>query len=236
MKSFNDLFVKTKSSMTLDEEISLIPLASESLIVIGRKLNEASMHIVEQAVLRDLQTIVITGPNLSTKHSRLLKKLMQQNLSENQNQYIEMMKIILRAVLSIIGIFMVLLIGSILWHFLGRPITDSNNVIRVFIPMLILFIALTLYSQIDKRIMKESYSNNKLEVVMIKKRLFKEKGTIIVLDDREVYLQLSPKEVYKSHKTKEFVDDMAHLIVKTKNLSKKEGIKNEEVLVKIYED
>lgn len=234
MNNFDTIFLDLVSSLLLKGEIATIPYASNSLILVSSSLDQVELRLIEEAVLKKQQVTLITSTSLSnSKKSELLKLMTENELNQSDHQLF-VYKAFKNVGHVLIGLGLLILIVLNGLPLLNINIGINSELMKLFLPLLVSYIGFVLSDFMDRLMVRKIEANPLLEVHLIKKKNFKNKDSVTILDEKRAY-------VTKKHDHFEFLLDtsstnkIAQLIVEARKMGKKEKIEKDKILPWLFE-
>lgn len=234
MNNFETIYQETIQNLVIKGEVATIPYSGQSLILIARNLDEPQYRLVEEAVLKKQNVTLITSNQLSTHKRSQLLELMTDYEKNESNPDLLMFRIFKNIGYGLIVVGLVLLIVFFASQYINLPFQLDSLTIQYLLPLLITYLGFVLVDWMDRLQLKRFKVRPNLELHVLKKKQFKTKDAMIILDERSGYMT-------KKHDHSEFklsaaiVNQIARMIIEVRKMSKKEKIDQRKLISWLYE-
>lgn len=223
MKNFDTIFYETISKTKKIQDVDTIPYSGSSLIVISKDLDQTQFRLIEEAVLKKQPVTLITSTDLANSKKNELLMLLTDMDENHDNPDYTLLRVFKWVGWGLIVLGIVVFVALFLSDALKLKIKFSNDIFNIFLPLLLAYIGFMLVDLMDKQMAKKIKTRSNMEIHILKKKEFKQKEKITVLDEKRAYV--SRKFDHEMFELDEFsTNQIAKMIIEARKMDKKQKI------------
>ncbi len=208
------------------------------------RLSEQEIDWVQKHLNNEKYVLLYTTQSIREKEKALLLNLVSQQVKseEDSESYktSKLLSIIAHMVLALGSIYLVI---SVVFHLVSSPINEANDIVRFFVPLVIVYLGFVLVDFFNNQIIKKQNLNTRFQVNLIKKKAYHSPYHLISVDDKEVWIltlnnnHINPQLASATKITdSESLEEFVQFFDKYKYLDNKTGYSPEKVMSWIYKD
>ncbi len=234
MKKFDTIFLEIVNDSKIKSEVQTIPYSANSLILVSHSLDEPQIRIIEEATLKQQRVILMTSKGLSNAKKSQLLELMTDYDNNQENPDFMMFRIFKYIGYGLMVIGLVLLGLSFLMDRVTLPFYIENELLRLFVPIVLLYLGFVVVDWMDKVLVKRYKTRPNLELHVLNKKLLPSKTSLTVLDEKRAYVT-KKHDHFEIEMDTDTVNKIASLIIEVRKMDKKTKIDEKNVVKWLYE-
>lgn len=234
MKKFDTIFLEIVNDSKIKSEVQTIPYSANSLILVSHSLDEPQIRIIEEATLKQQRVILMTSKGLSNAKKSQLLELMTDYDNNQENPDFMMFRIFKYIGYGLMVIGLVLLGLSFLMDRVTLPFHIENELLRLFVPIVLLYLGFVVVDWMDKVLVKRYKTRPNLELHVLNKKLLPSKTSLTVLDEKRAYVT-KKHDHFEIEMDTDTVNKIASLIIEVRKMDKKTKIDEKNVVKWLYE-
>lgn len=234
MKKYDTIFLEIVNDSKIKSEVQTIPYSANSLILVSHSLDEPQIRIIEEATLKQQRVILMTSKGLSNAKKSQLLELMTDYDNNQENPDFMMFRIFKYIGYGLMVIGLVLLGLSFLMDRVTLPFYIENELLRLFVPIVLLYLGFVVVDWMDKVLVKRYKTRPNLELHVLNKKLLPSKTSLTVLDEKRAYVT-KKHDHFEIEMDTDTVNKIASLIIEVRKMDKKTKIDEKKVVKWLYE-
>lgn len=208
------------------------------------RLSEQELDWVQTHLVQEKYVLLYTTKNIKERDkARLLHLVTQQVRTDEDSDYFKKLSLLINFGQMILMLGTIYLVLSGVLHLFSSPINESNDVVRFFIPIVIIYCGFVLVDYVHNQMIKRQNLNTLFQVHLFKKKAYPSHYQIISIDDKEVWIVYS-KNNHHNHQLANTIkitdpkslEEFVQFFDTYKYLDKKTGYSPEKVMSWIYKE
>lgn len=249
--AFNEdiLYLIKKHQQSIDNQMDVDSLFRETIAdkfvrLYVHRMSEQEIDWIQRHLNNDKYVLLYTTENIREKEkARLLNLVTQHVKSEEESDQYKTLKLLRIFAYMVLALGIIYLVISVVFHLISSPINETNDVVRFFIPIVIVYLGFVFVDVINKQIIKNQNLNTLFQLHLLKKKAYHSPYHILSVDDKEVWI-LTLNNNHYNHQLASAIkisdpqslEEFIRFFDKYKYLDKKTGYTPEKVMTWIYED